>query len=88
MAHNQVLKEQHEIVPPNPTELEPLQLRLLELMANPACKCRQSCLISLIDDSMGRASLVILMDKFRKLTRQDRTDFFTSYAKEDNCVQP
>ena len=75
----------------DPTQLDPLPLLLYELMDNPVCKCHKSCkscLVSLIDDSMGQATLVNLMTEFEELSIKGRVNFFKQYAQAYDCIQP
>ena len=90
MTHIPVLKETHELVQSDSdsTLLGPLELLLYELMRNPTCKCTNSCLLSLINNSLGQASLIILMHDFQLLTMVERPAFFKSYAQDIDCVQP
>ena len=88
MTHNGMFSEQHEIVRPDPITLDPSLQLLYELMNNPACKCRQTCLVSLLNDSVGQASLVILMEDYNNLPMQERPLFFNCYAQEDDSAQP
>ena len=80
------MNEQHEVVPPR--DLTPSQLYLDELLSNPPCKCRESCLVSLINDSVKQSSLVILMDEFKTLRMKDRPNFFVPYQQDYDSVQP
>ena len=64
-------------------EQEPTH-EFIQLLQSPVCACKNSCLRSLVDNSMGQATVDDLVGQFYTLdTMKERKGFLDSYASKD-----